>query len=769
MRVFKSTSAFAAVVSLFCSDVLAQNPAPVKNRLIEEVIVTSQKREQDVQDVPLAVLAFSGDRLDAMGITEQTDLQRITPGLNVTSQVSYVVTFLRGVGTDAVTAADPSVATYIDDIYYPFASNLAQNFGAVERIEVLKGPQGTLFGRNATGGAINVHTKDPDFDEFYGEFLSNRGSYNYQLDRLYTNIPITDSFAINLSAMYQVTDLLYEGTRGLDKDPFPKDRTRGYRIKARWQPSDYVDINLATFKLRLNGAGANVAFNADPSELGRLNGIEAQTGYKGSIDAPVYTQTEDNTVYYGDIKLNTPWFDIKLVGSDQRMDTAGVRDFDGSPEAISTFDTPSQYIDAQSAEIQLLSNGESGPSWMQWIVGGYYFEGVNGFETLNFIVNGIDLGAGQLAGIQLPDAFTNILNQANVLGVDGAINLSGLTGTDSYAFFAQTTFTLTDWLDITLGARQQVEEKYIYRSTVGLNNQDGSQTQIADNSNRATDSDGNPHPARDEQKSFSPKVSFEFRPLEQDMLFYLSWQEAVKSAAYNTVAIYDEPDYVAQEEITAWELGMKSTFFDGTVRFNAAVFDYDLANLQTPYISLFAGGVIAFQNAGAAKIRGAEFDGMVVLLPKLIDNLVLSGGMSYLDSEYLDFDNASGFDDDGNFQEDLNFTGNQVIRSPEVSGNIALSKTWGLSNGEIETTIDAYYTDSFYYEPSNRQNTVQDEYWLVGARVSFLYSPWDLRITGSVKNLLDEFYTNGIFVTDYGVQPSLAPPRTYSVQAVVNF
>src|SRR5690606_32930753 len=143
-----------------------------RSRFIEEIVVTAQKREQNLQDVPVSVQAFSGELLDALGVTDQTDLQRITPGLNVTTQVSYVMTFLRGIGTDATIAAEPSVATYIDGIYYPFASNLAQNFGAVDRIEVLKGPQGTLFGRSATGGAIAIYTEEPDLDGgFSGELL----------------------------------------------------------------------------------------------------------------------------------------------------------------------------------------------------------------------------------------------------------------------------------------------------------------------------------------------------------------------------------------------------------------------------------------------------------------------------------------------------------------------------------------------------------------------------------------------------------------------
>ena len=184
------------------------------SRLLEEVVVTAQKRQENVQDVPISMQAFSGEKLDALGITDQVDLQRITPGLNVTEQVSYTITFLRGIGTDATIAADPSVATYIDGIYYPFASNLAQNFGAVERIEVLKGPQGTLFGRNATGGAIAIHTKNPEFDGFSGEALAEVGSFGSSQGRLHVNVPIVDDVALSATAIYSTTDGYYEGRHG---------------------------------------------------------------------------------------------------------------------------------------------------------------------------------------------------------------------------------------------------------------------------------------------------------------------------------------------------------------------------------------------------------------------------------------------------------------------------------------------------------------------------------------------------------------------------
>ncbi|MGJ8669973.1 MAG: TonB-dependent receptor [Oceanococcus sp.] len=742
-------------------------PAPPRSRLLEEIIVTAQKREESLQDVPISVQAFSGEKLDAMGITDQTDLQKITPGLNVTNQVSYVMTFLRGIGTDATIAADPSVATYIDGIYYPFASNLAQNFGAVDRIEVLKGPQGTLFGRNATGGAIAIYTKNPDSEEFHGELLANAASFNTRLFRLHANVPLGEKYALNATALRSTSDGYYSGLHATPAEAIPGDESTGFRVKFRAQPSENFEFNLAALRMVMHLGAGSVGFTANPSTLGSLQGVEAQPSYVGQVDSRLVNDTDANTVVYGNAVYNAPWFDFKLIASDQRMDTVGVRDFDGSPQPLSTLETPSQFIDAQSLEFQILSSDQWGPDWFEWIIGGFYFKSTNGFGELNFILNGLDLAEGQAGGLTLPAPLIQLLTSVPGLPT-GAINLTGLIGTDSRAVFTQATFTLTDWLDLTLGGRYQVEERFIVESTVSLENTDG-ESQLVDNTDNATDGDGNPYPAHDIQKNFSPKISIQLRPFENDTLIFASWQKAEKAATYNTVAIYDQPDYVAPEEIEAYEIGLKTQFFDGLVQFNAAVFDYDVKNLQTYYLSTAAGGVISFQNAGQASIRGFDFDGLIILLPSLVDNLVLSGGAAYLDTEYLDFADASGFDDDGNFAQNQDYTGNQVIRTPELTTTLSLAKTWSIWGGPLEFVFDAYYTDDFFYEASNREASRQESYWLFGSRLSYLYEPLDLRATLGVRNLTNEFYSAGFFATDYGVQPNWAAPRSYNLQLSWHF
>ncbi len=154
-------------------------------------MVTAQKREENLQDVPISVQAFSGDLLDARGIDEPKDLQLITPGLSYTVFAGYSLIYIRGVGTDAfIPSADASVATYIDNLYYPFGHSLAAALGSIDRVEVLKGPQGTLFGRNSTGGAINIVTKEPNPDEAFGDVTVSWERFDTANFRDYANIPL---------------------------------------------------------------------------------------------------------------------------------------------------------------------------------------------------------------------------------------------------------------------------------------------------------------------------------------------------------------------------------------------------------------------------------------------------------------------------------------------------------------------------------------------------------------------------------------------------
>ncbi len=715
------------------------------SRLVEEIVVTAQKREESLQDVPISVQAFGGEKLDALGVDDPTKLSLVVPALNFSNSIGFAIVYLRGLGSDVFLLGDPSVAYYVDDIYFPFGQGLAQNFGNVDRIEVLKGPQGTLFGRNAVGGAISIHTPSPDFDAFSGSVQTSIGSFNSVKNRGYVNLPFGDAFAMSVSAYYNREDYYMGGlAAGRPLEPI---EAKGARVKMAIRPTDALQIELAALRSEQEGAGSLFQLNYAPSPvLGSL--IRPQTGYDGELSAPV-DNGMTNTVFYARAEWSLPGFNVRLLGSDQAIENTAFYDLDGSPVPLLSVDGD-LFGDVQTAELQFLSNeGSWGSDWLNWIAGVYYFRADQGYkEGLSIRVNLTNPVLGPLAGLlDLP-----ILGGGQGVG----INQYGQLGARSLAYFGQMTLSFTDRLRMTLGARYQEEERFIIESyqTLTRNRAVPALFPLNPDSNLLSDT----------QYSFSPKVGFEFS-LGDETLLFLSWQEAVKSATYNTIKILARPDYVKPEDLTAYELGIKTRFFDGLVSFNAAVFHYTLENFQIQYANVLGGGGVNFENADESEVRGADFDSTIVLFPDWIDGLVMTLGAAYLDARFTDFSNGTGYSDfPGLLQTGQNFSGNRIPRAPRWSGSASLNKIWTLGNGELELGGDVYHSDDFFFTAQNSEVASQRAYQVYGARLSYLYVPWQLRVTAFGENLTDTFYAGGMFQVDTGVNRTLAPPRTYGVR-----
>ena len=733
-----------------------------RSRLVEEIIVTAQKREENLQSVPISIQAFSGDNLDARGVTDATSLGRITPGLTITQAVGFTLIYLRGVGSDAFLLGDPSVAYYIDNIYFPFSQGLAQEFGAVDRIEVLKGPQGTLFGRNAVGGAVNVLTKAPDFSEARTQVESEVANYNVLKTRVNTNIPISDELAFSLSAFYN-TQEFYQGGRinvsansnGESLDPIV---SKAARLKVRWAPTEDIDATLAGLLYRSDGAGTLFQTNAFPSPLARTLGVTPQTGYRGELDEGT-DQSIDNRVVYGDIKWSLPWANLRLLGSDQLIKTAATYDYDGSPRPLVGFEGPKLFADVQSAEFQILSN-DSSPEWLKWILGSYYFRSESGYDGgLHQRVSLVNDLRGALLNFVPIDQLPSFL-QANL--PSGNVVVYGTLGTKSIAYFSQVTADLTDWMSLTLGGRYQEEKRYIVEAYNGLETMDGGSTPIFPLN---PDSNLLSHTT----KSFSPKASIDFHVFD-DTLIYASYQEATKSGTYNPLKLLQAVDYVKPEKTRAYEVGVKRSFFDGLMTFAGAGFYYDISNLQVQYVSLLNGGVVTFETARAAEVKGMDFDISAILFPDLVDDLAVTFSGAYIDAQFTDFANGSGFSEStGIFSPNNDFTGNHISRSPKFTTTLTLAKTWQIPGGPLEVGGDYYYNSGFYFTAQNSDVARQRKYDLLGVRVSYLYEPWNLRATVYGNNILDEKYQIGVLQADFGTNVSLGAPVTYGLRLAWEF
>ena len=733
-----------------------------KNRLIEEVVVMAQKRAEDAQDVPISLAAFSEQKLDAMGIDDPKDLAQFTPGMYYGQTVNFAVIYIRGVGSDAfLPDSDPSVATYIDGIYYPFANGQSQAFGAVERVEVLKGPQGTLFGRNSTGGAINIITKSPGVEPEVS-VLASKESFDYTNLRLHGSLPVTDWLAASVSYTKAESDNYYKGTRGDGNggsESFPKEESEGYRMKIRFSPTENMDLNLAYIKFDQYGVSSTAMPNVAPSVLAQTLGIEAQTReYYVDVDVPSYFSL-DNDVYYGQFEWRTDWFDMKILASKQDIATDNVYDFDGSDTPFITFDAKGQFADVKTQEIQFLSN-ENGPEWIEWIVGAFHLEQESGFPLNRLSVLGLDLSDGALLGIPVPEGLINVVSGlTSGLGIsvpDGvSLGLVSLLGTKSTAYFAQSTLHFTDDLYLTLGGRYQEETRGVIESSVGLVGLDGSNSSLLQFSRPVSDTN-----------NFSPKVSVGYN-FGDDILAYATYTQGYKSGTFNTVNVYDEPEYVRPETVTTKEIGLKSQFFDQGLTMNFAIFENEIEDLQVQFISLLSGGAVSLENAGGARIRGIDFDSQWVPMPDMNPGLVLALTGSYLDSEYTSYVNGSGYNEGDGFYNNRqgDFTGNRVTRTPKFSGSFGLNQVVEVSDlGELEFSTSVYYNQGFYYLAQNSPVSWEDEYYVVDAALGFLHYDTNIRVTAFGKNLSDDRYTYSQFHTDAGRSDYLAPPRTYGLR-----
>jgi iron complex outermembrane receptor protein len=288
------------------------------NRMLEEVAVTAQKREESIQDVPISIQAFSGEKLDAMGIEEPKALQLVTPGLQYNVFAGYSLIYIRGVGTDAfIPSADASVATYIDNIYYPFAHSLASALGEIKRVEVLKGPQGTLFGRNSTGGAINIITKSPSSESFYASATTTLGRYDKENYRAFVNFPLMENMAVSLSGLSYREEQYYSLAQSSPRNTLQDETSDGYSVKFSWTPGDF-SLNLGYSYVNAKGEQSMWLPAQDIKPLGEALGVQAENKYQLGQDAETYVDS-DAEVLTSDLQHSTSFFDLRFIAGKQTM------------------------------------------------------------------------------------------------------------------------------------------------------------------------------------------------------------------------------------------------------------------------------------------------------------------------------------------------------------------------------------------------------------------------------------------------------------------
>lgn len=758
---------------------------PLSNRLLEEVTVTAQKREENSQDVPITISALSSQKLEAFGIEQTSDLEKIVPGVTFTQQYGYTIIYMRGIGSESfLPNSEPSIATYVDGINIQAAHGKSDAVGPVERIEVLKGPQGTLYGRSASGGAINIISKPVPTEGYTGYVTYGTGNYNDIHQHAYFAGALTSrlgfSFAYYKDERDNINIRVSDGK--VQKDD-RNDFSESFRFKFTQTIGDSVSITGIAQKTDVQLADADKRENIHPSGLSM--GRDADP-----LDRIVHNDKEgfmrtDAELYGIIFEWEFESMILKLVYSDQDSLTydGTQTDYDGIDENRTSFFTYDEPIYQKTYELQISSTPES---WMgdklKWVAGLYKLEGGGGFERIFYETSpeiatrmvSDQLGPLSPTGGTLIDLISPV-NESIFLESGGIITI------DSESIFAEATYSFTADIDLTLGVRYQEETRGLLNNYFDVI--DPSQGRPPESYFDSNDRSRNIRVdefARPDLGDYStaPRIAIQWFPNAVSQI-YASTAKGFKSQTYNILNFFSAPDKVEKSATTSYELGYKTDFFDGAMRLNTAIFKNVTKNPISAFVGLTSGGVVTFFNAGESETKGAELDLRYQPFPSWNPGFVISGGAAYIEAEFTDFKEGRGYDEETGVvygpgalsrQEARDFTGNEVPRTPRFSSNISFNQLIYLEEyGSVEFAIDYSYKDSFYYTASNTPHAEQSQYELWGGRLSWMYDPWGLTATAYINNAKDEEYFAAVVENDYGVHGALAMPKLYGFKLKVEY
>jgi iron complex outermembrane receptor protein len=770
-----STLAMLSALSM-SSTALAQSapaasaaPAQASGRdgagTIDEIVVTAQRREERLQDVPIAISAIAATSLAKQGVNHVSDLAFAVPGLNIERASPTTLYYLRGVGTNIlVPGADPSVPTYVDGVYQSFPNGGTLSLNNVERIEVLRGPQGTLFGRNATGGLIQVITKEPTTDPHadislgYGRFNTTTASAYVSggagivaadLAVNYSNQ--TDGWGKNLFTPAQAGNVLVNGVpitvpdvstheAGINKD-------FAIASKVVIRPTDDLTVKLrASYARNRSDEGMYSSYlpgsKAVIQQTGQTIPYTAQGGYYDWNSNARTIQTNKQTQVSADINYEMPLFTVHSITA--YIDAVN-NPFTYSP-AEPTVENPgsNQYSNSHapyktfSQELQILSPSDSP---FQWIIGGYYGNTKAGYLDLAFY-----------RGNFLEKLFTRHAEEES----------------KTYAAFAQASFNIEKNTQITGGIRYTRDNIATSQYYIGGQTSAGA-TPIT--TLGAISSIVPTQKESFENVSYRASIDHHF---SEGIMVYGSFNTGYKAGIFNAGSMCllnvvgacpanAIAPVVKPEKLKAYEIGLKSELFDRMVRFNIAGFYYDYTNLQvSTLVSSPLGTFGILNNAAKARIKGVDAD--VVFAPT--NNLSFTGGMEILNAKYLDYPGfvaalprtATPF---GNAnQPPTNVAGNYLTRAPKFTANAGVNYDVPLNTGELRFNVNYSYNGGFYWDSNNRLK--EGAFGVLNGEVTYASNDsWSLKVWG--RNIAGTKYSSFTDPSPFGDRYRAAAPATYGV------
>jgi len=635
----------------------ADEPAPAAAPgALEEIVVNAQKRSERLQDVPLSVTAISGNELSDAGITRFLDLGQIVPTLSIGNAVGFSFVYLRGVGSTGIgPGIELPVSFYLDGVYYASTvSPTFYDFANIDHIEVLKGPQGTLFGRNATGGLIQIITKDPT-QQFRSLGELTYGNYQTIKGKVFVSGGITNNLAADLS--------INAGTQGqgwgenlyTGADVFKDNHDVTVRSKWVYTPTDVDKITFigdySNINNSMNGQKLAPGTIANPSYY---TGTQpAQGPWDMYADAnPLFR----NWNYGASVRVEHQFdaLNVTSLTAYRNSWTSLYWDVDFTPAPHLTGD----LLDLENQFSEELTFSSKAGGKFNWQAGLYVFHADGSYDP---------------AGVYSNDG---------LFGPFVYVAPYGKQITESQAAFAQGTYEIVEATNLTLGVRDTREKRDISGFTNGYTA--GSTTPV---------SLGVTTPASLEfnKPTFRVAIDHRFSP---EVLTYVSFNTGFKSGGFNT-QFTTQPSFLP-ESVKAYEVGMKNDLLDRRLRLNVAAFDYEYKNIQIQKVGVANTGII---NGASARIYGIDSDFEAVFT----DNFKITGSAAYLHARFLDFTNAPfGSTGGGIPSYPGNAGGNDIPKSPHFTVNLTPDYRIPLPNGSslhLDATYE--YNSGLYFEPDN--------------------------------------------------------------------
>lgn len=725
--------------SAWTTTAAAQTPAPVDQQNAsgqdEEIVVTALRREASVQSVPAAITAVGGQSLTNRAITNPEALASTVPGLQFTSAQSSTQLSIRGISLDVSTGTgEPAVAPYINGVYISRVTAPLIDFTDLSRVEVLRGPQGTLYGRNSTGGAVNLISTRPTND-FQGELTAGIGSYERRLVRGTVSGPVIDGvLGFRLSGSYEYNDgsvrnvvnnRRLNGLKrtyvhgGLTFDPgtsIKNDFDVFYVDEKSESPLEYFVQETVPGFFETNFPGRQVNYIGNRNDL-----VAMDTMPDTRRDMLLFT----NNLTIGlsdDVRVKF------ITGYNRHNFKTITSDGDGTDQPITRVgggkDNP-VVNDARTFTQEINLSGNVGP--IDFVTGLYYF---NEKSTPSF-----------------PVVFPLGLPSASIPAGATIVQFS-TDRTTSRAAFADVTWKVSDRLRLVGGLRYSEDRKKITQ-TQGL-------VIPGLPADAALQCNGSKYKAK--FSSLTPKAGIQFDATDT-ILTYAQYQKGEKAGTFNLSVCGNEVD---PETITSYEIGVKSRLLDNSLTLNISAFHYDYSDLQVIILRAVPGiafRTFALDNAAKARINGFEIEAEA----RPSDRVTVSTGVSYLDAKYLDYNNGAGQD----------FSGNRLTRAPKWSVKSAVEYRLPLSGFFSSLTVrgEMDFTDRVYFMPSNLPALSQPSTVLLNASVNLMSTDSGLNLRAFGRNLTDQDVFANLFdsATQGGNFGYRGARRTWGLEASKRF